>query len=412
MVQTARKEGHMDFYVGIDVSKFKHNVAVVDQDGVVINCFSIANSREGFDSLLNELGLLGLKEQIKIGMEATGHYMSCLVRYLISNKYQVQVYNPLLISNFRKTESINLAKNDKIDALLIARYLSKHDFASSPQLSYLIQEIRKISRVKYFLMRDRTRLFNYLTRQLDEVFPEFIGFFKKNEDGTRKSMGRNLFESISIRWLLTNYPSASKIAKMRIETGDTLRRMSKGSISYTKFNQLRNLAKSSIGYSTDVDEVVIKNLVSQINVVDEELDKLNEKLVPLMNELNSPISSIPGLGINLAAMMIGEIGDIRRFDNPGKLVKYAGLDVKIYESGTISRKGRISKKGSHILREAIVLCIQKVRIHSLVLSEYYYSKINQGKHTNVAIIATARKLLRIIWKMMITNQVFDNLKRD
>ena len=117
------------------------------------------------------------------------------------------------------------------------------------------------------------------------------------------------------------------------------------------------------------------------------------------------------MGIHIAAMIIGEIGDINRFDNPEKLVKFAGLDVKIYQSGTIYKRGKISKKGSPILRYALALCIQKLRIHSPVFSDYYYSKIQEGKPTNVAITATTRKLIRVIWKMMKTNQVFDNLKK-
>ena len=131
-----------------------------------------------------------------------------------------------------------------------------------------------------------------------------------------------------------------------------------------------------------------------------------------MEELNSPILSIPGIGLNLAAMIIGEIGDISRFDNPEKLIKYAGLDVKIYQSGTINHRGHIRKRGSPILRYALALSVQKLRIHSPVFSEYYYSKLKQGKATNVAIIATTRKLIRVIWKMMTTNQVFENIKRD
>ena len=184
MVKTARKEGLMeDFYVGIDVSKFKHTVAIIDQNGEIRKkSFDISNSREGFDSLLNELGLLGQKEQIKIGMEATGHYMNCLVRCLISNGYQVQIYNPSLISMFRDAESVNLAKTDNLDAMLIAKYVATHPFTSSPQISYLIGEIRKISRAKYFLFGDKTACYNHLLRYLDEVFPEFVSFFKKNED--------------------------------------------------------------------------------------------------------------------------------------------------------------------------------------------------------------------------------------
>lgn len=202
------------------------------------------------------------------------------------------------------------------------------------------------------------------------------------------------------------------MAKMRIETGETLRRMSKGAISFNRFNQLRELAKRSIGYSTEVDEQIVRNLIDQVRMIDEEIDNLNEMLSPLMDELNSPLLSIPGIGVNLAAMIIGEIGDINRFSNPEKLIKFAGLDVKIYQSGTINHKGRIRKRGSPILRYALSLSVQKLRIHSPVFSEYYYSKIKQGKATNVAIIATTRKLIRVIWKMMMTNQVFENVKRD
>lgn len=403
----------MDFYVGIDVSKFKHTIAIIGEDGEIRKkSFDISNSREGFDSLLNELGLLGQKEQIKIGMEATGHYMNCLVRCLNSNGYQVQIYNPSLISRFRDSESVNLAKTDSLDAMLIAKYAATHPFTSSPQISYLIGEIRKITRAKYFLFGDRTACYNHLLRYLDEIFPEFVPLFKKNEDGTRKNMGRNLFDSPTIRFLLSEYTSASKMAKMRIETGETLRRMSKGAISFNRFNQLRELAKRSIGYSTEVDEQIVRNLIDQVRMIDEEIDNLNEMLSPLMDELNSPLLSIPGIGVNLAAMIIGEIGDINSFSNPEKLIKFAGLDVKIYQSGTINHKGRIRKRGSPILRYALSLSVQKLRIHSPVFSEYYYSKIKQGKATNVAIIATTRKLIRVIWKMMMTNQVFENVKRD
>lgn len=413
MVKTARKGGLMDFYVGIDVSKFKHTVAIIDQNGEIRKkSFDISNSREGFSSLLNELGLLGQKEQIKIGMEATGHYMNCLVRCLISNGYQVQIYNPSLISKFRDSESVNLAKTDNLDAMLIAKYVATHPFTSSPQISYLIGEIRKISRAKYFLFGDKTACYNHLLRYLDEIFPEFVSFFKKNEDGTRKNMGRNLFESPTIRWLLSEYTSPQKMARMRSETGETLRRMSKGKISFNRFNQLRELAKNSIGYSTDVDELIIRNLITQIETIDDEIDGLNEILEPLMKELNSPILTIPGIGINLAAMIIGEIGEINRFSTPEKLIKFAGLDVKVYQSGTINHKGHIRKRGSPILRYALALGVQKLRIHSPIFSEYYYSKLREGKVTNVAIIATTRKLIRVIWKMMTTNQVFNNLKRD
>lgn len=84
----------MNYFVGIDIAKFKHTIAIIDQNGEVKKkAFDISNTLEGFNSLLKELRMLGDNEQIKIGMEATGHYMTCLVNFLRKNEYQVQIYN-------------------------------------------------------------------------------------------------------------------------------------------------------------------------------------------------------------------------------------------------------------------------------------------------------------------------------
>ena len=402
----------MNYFVGIDVAKYKHTITIIDDEGEVRKkSFDISNTLEGFNSLLNELRLLGVKEQIKIGMEATGHYMTCLAKFLNRNGYSVQIYNPFLIHRFKESETCNGAKTDKLDSLYIARYVSSHTFTSSLQLSYINEQIRKIERAKYFLFGDKTRAYNRLTRYLDEIFPEFLGFFNRNEDGTKKNKGRNIYESTTVRWILKNYPSAEKISSMRIETGEKLRRMSKGSINFNRFHQLKDLAKNSIGTATKSDESIIVSLIEEIEIIDAQIDKLSDELIPLMEEVNSPIVSIPGMGINLAAMIIGEIGDISRFNNPDQLVKYAGLDISIYQSGTINSRGKITRKGSPILRYALSLCVQKLRIHSPIFSEYYYSKLAQGKCTNVAIIATTRKLVRTIWKMMSTNQSFLNITK-
>lgn len=395
--------------VGIDVAKNKHTVAIIDENGEIRKKpFNISNTLEGYNSLVNEMGLLGPKEQIKIGMEATGHYMTCISKFLVNKGYNVHIYNPFLIHRFKESETNNGAKTDKLDSIMIAKYVSMHTFASSPQISYNIEQIRKITRAKYFLFGDKVRAINRLQRYLDEVFPELIPFL----NSIYTSKGRHVLESSTVKYLLSNYALPQKMAGMRIETAEKLRKMSKGSISFNRFSQLKELGRNSIGQGSDYDEEVIRSLINQIEIIDSQIDKMSEQLVPLMEKINSPIMTIPGMGINLAATIIGEIGDINRFDNPEKLIKYAGLDVKIYQSGTINLRGKVTKKGSSILRYALALSVQKMRIHCPVFYEYYHSKIRQGKHVNVAIIATTRKLIRVIWKMMKTNSVFENIQRN
>ena len=403
----------MFFNVGIDVSKYKHTIAIIDEEGEVRKkSFNISNTREGFNSLLNELGLLGQKEQIKIGMEATGHYMTCLSKFLVANGYKVQIYNPFIVERFRESETNKGSKTDKKDAYLIARFVMTHQFSASPQISYYIEQLRKMSRAKYFFYADKIRAYNHLQRYLDEIFPELLPFLDRKRDGTKGSHGRNILDSKTTRWLLSNYPSATKIANMRKETAEKLKRMSRGKISYIRFEELKDLAKNSIGTPTAEDEQIVRSLIIQIEAIDKEIEEFETKIDQIMNQIQSPITSIPGIGNQLGAMILGEIGDIKRFDNPEKLIRYAGLDVRIYQSGTINQRGKIVKRGSPILRYALALTIQKLRIHSPVFSEYYYSKIREGKHTQVAIIATTRKLIRVIWKMLYDNVVFENLAKN
>ena len=317
----------MDFYVGIDVSKYKHTVSIIDQEGVVRKkSFDFSNSREGFDFFLNELGLLGLKEQIKIGMEATGHYMNCLVRCLVSNGYQVQIYNPSIIAKFRDSEAVNSAKTDNLDALLIAKYVSTHAFTSSPQLSYLIGEIRKISRAKYFLFGDKTCCYNHLLRYLDEIFPEFVPFYKKKEDGNKRNAGRNMFESPTVRWLLTNYPSASKMAKMRVETAEALRRMSKGKFSYGRFVKLKELASNTVGLDNDIYTFQLDSILSLIETMDKQISLIEDKISKIIDLLNPRCLSIKGIGNILCASIVAEFGDFSRFKSADACLAFAGLE--------------------------------------------------------------------------------------
>lgn len=397
----------MSYYVGVDVSKLKHTISIIDDKGEIIEKdFDINNTRQGFNELLSRLSVLMPKDAIFIGMEATGHYMRCLARMLIDHQYHVEILNPSLIVNFRNSIQVSQAKTDKLDAFLIARYMQCNAFAPSQVLSNNIERLRKLTHAKNFFMKDRTKCFNHLHRYLDETFPELIDFMKTKDDGSKKAIGKNLFEYESFRWLIYNYPSANKVASMRIESGEKLRKLSRGRISAIGFIRLKETAKNSIGYSTEEDELIIKSLIEEVEIIDKKLLIIDKSIKEIMLEINSPILSIPGIGLNLAATILAEIGDIHRFNNPEKLIKFAGLDVNIYQSGTILKVGKIRKRGSSLLRYALTLSVQKLRIHSPVFADFYSKKIAEGKRVTVALVATARKLLRVIWKLMTTNQQF------
>ena len=393
------------YYVGIDVSKFKHTCCIISEHGEIIKkSFDFSNSKEGFDSLIKTFRLIDQSESsFQIVMEATGHYHECLFRYLVANNYLAQIKNPVVIVRFKQSEYLDKAKTDNLDALLIAQYASKHPFSPSMLKSYNIERIRRISRAKYFLYQDKERTINHLHRYLDESFPELIPFLRKRGD-IKRYQGRSFFDSKTTLWFLENFPSAKKFSLARSETAEKLRRMSKGAFSLVKFNELRNIAKNSIGVSFIETETIIIRLVQELKQIKEKNDELDNMLNPLIDETTPNLLTIPGVGYRLAGLLISEIGDASQFPTADKMIKFAGLDVRVYQSGTIEKHGAIRKRGSPLLRYALFQAAEKARIHCPEIAEFYSKKKNEGKHPICALTHTARKILRIVWALLKTGQ--------
>ena len=401
------------YYVGIDVSKFKHTCCIISEHGEMIKkSFDFSNSKEGFDSFIEIFKSIDQTESLfQIVMEATGHYHECLFRYLVANNYQVQIKNPVVIARFKQSEYLDKAKTDNLDALLIAQYASKHPFSPSMLKSYNIERIRRISRAKYFLYQDKERTINHLHRYLDESFPELIPFLRKRED-IKRYQGRNFFDSKTTLWFVENFPSAKKFSNARSETAEKLRRMSKGAFSLIKFNELRKIAKDSIGVSFQETEEIIIQLVQELRNIQERNDKLDELLVPLIDETVPNLLTVPGIGYRLAGLLISEIGDASQFPSADKIIKFAGLDVRVYQSGTIEKHGAIRKRGSPLLRYALFQAAEKARIHCPEIAEFYSKKKNEGKHPICALTHTARKILRIVWALLKTGQNYSQSISD
>ena len=401
------------YFVGIDVSKFKHTCCIIDGDGEIIKkSFGFSNSKEGFDSLIEIFKSIDQSESLfQIVMEATGHYHECLFRYLVANNYLVQIKNPVVIVRFKQSEYLDKAKTDNLDALLIAQYASKHPFSPSMLKSYNIERIRRISRAKYFFYQDKERTINHLHRYLDESFPELIPFLRKRGD-IKRYQGRNFFDSKTTLWFVENFPSAKKFSNARSETAEKLRIMSKGAFSLIKFNELRKIAKESIGVSFQETEEIIIQLVQELRSIQERNDKLDELLIPLIDETAPNLLTVPGIGYRLAGLLISEIGDASQFPSADKIIKFAGLDVRVYQSGTIEKHGAIRKRGSPLLRYALFQAAEKARIHCPEIAEFYSKKKGEGKHPICALTHTARKILRIVWAILKTGQNYSQSISD
>ena len=380
--------------IGIDVAKDKHDCFICDSEGNVIkDVFTFSNDREGFNLLLSFMPTSS--ENVKVGLEATGHYSLNLINFLIDNGYSPVVFNPLQINLFRKAHTLRKTKTDKIDAKLIALMLSSSDAKPHLVLSYHLTELKSLTRYRSRLKDQLARLKISLARIIEIVFPELEDcVYSINQKSTMA--------------LLYEFPSKELIANAHLtRLTNLLKDNSKGRYSKDKALEIRNVASNSIGTSSDASSFELVQTIDMINFYSSKIDELDAKIKDIMIELNSPILSIPGISYNLGSIILAEIVDINRFDTPAQLQAFAGLDPATHQSGKFIATGvSMVKRGSPYLRWAILNASRLIAMRDPYFKDYYQRKRKEGKHHFVALTHVAKKLIRVIFKLLKTNTQF------
>lgn len=385
------------YYVGIDVSKFKHTCFIVSKLGEVIkDSFDFDNSAIGFSNFKSIIDSLD-SNQIKIGFESTGHYSANLAQFLINNDYEFTQLEPRKVKRFSQSLSSRKTKTDKIDAGVIARFLMTVDSKANTPLYYHISFLKSLSRHVYRLQKYISKSKVELVNMLDQVFPEFFKFFST-------IYGKTPFS------ILEKTKSLKSIANMSQSRFNSLNRLSRGSFKYSKFIKLKHAASHSVGINQEAYWPLIHSLIKRINYLSDEKKSMEKLISSFMVSNPSPVLSIPGISNLTCAAIISEIGDINRFSNYRALIAYAGLDNTVSQSGTSTKFGRISKRGSVYLRTALYKASVSVIMKSKLFYSYFFKKKSQGKHGTLARINVCRKLLRIIYCLLKNNTSFnDNL---
>lgn len=379
-------------YIGIDISKYKHDCFICNDAGeVIVENFSFENTKKGFQQFLDLLKPYD-NSNVHIGLEATGHYGLNLKLFLEKNNYSFMEFNPLLVKEFKKSLTLRRTKTDKVDAIVICQKLMSVPYKPNSKLFYHKYSIKSLSRLRDSLVKQRSKYMVQLTNILDIVFPEFKSFFN------------NRFSSTSL-YLLNKYRSAEKIANMR--DFDTPNKLSKGHFTYAKFAKLKELAKNSIGESNEVFEIELQTLISLYNEIDSKINSIDKQISTIIKELNPPTLSIPGIGELTTAVIISEYGDFNRFSNADKLLSFAGLEPGIYQSGTILTNGKMVKRGSGYLRYSLMNIANVVIRYNPIFYDFYLKKRSEGKTHRVALSHVCKKLLRVIYKLETQNIQFD-----
>ena len=144
----------------------------------------------------------------------------------------------------------------------------------------------------------------------------------------------------------------------------------------------------------------LKHTIQLIQVLDAEIEEIETQIAGIMDSMHSPITTIPGIGYRMGAMILAEIGDFSRFDSPDKLLAYAGLSPSTYQSGQLTNGyAHMEKRGSRYLRFALFNATKYVCLWDPTFSAYLAKKRAEGKHYYVAISHAAKKLVRVIWAL-------------
>ena len=346
------------YFIGIDISKFKHDCAVIDQYGtILVSSMSFGNDTEGF-SLFREM-LDSLNGEKRIGFESTGHYGHNLKLFLEDCGFSFMEINAVLIKKFVRSKSLRRTKTDSIDSVAIACYLMTVDYKPCPPSFYHLDMLKSLTRFRESLIHQRSN------------------------------------------------GSPSKIANMNSRSFSSLRKISRGQFRMDDFVRLRELAKNSVGHPHDYllrEMQIILTLHSQI---DEQIQDVEKKIIGSIRAIDPPILSFPGIGPISAATILSEYGDMSRFSSPYKMLSYAGLEPSCFQSGTFNGSGHMVKHGSSHLRYVLMACAGQVIHYDPTFASFYARKRKEGKHHTVALTHVVKKMIRIIYKLQTQNVLYD-----
>ena len=318
--------------------------------------------------------------------------------FLLDKGLPTFVINPLHTNLYRKSLTLRKTKTDKVDAHTIAMMLmSGVHLKSYSDTLYHNEELKSLTRYRFDKVRERAKLKTSVSRLVNILFPELEKLVPT-------------LHMKSVYALLSEYPSAHHIAGAHMtRLTNILYTTSRGHYDRDTAIRFRNAARNSIGSVMPAKSLELKHTIKLIEELTAEIDEIETAIKEIMDKIKPPTLSIRGIGYRMGAMIIAEIGDFNNFTSPDKILAYAGLSPSTYQSGQItSTHSHMEKRGSKYLRYALFNATKYVCKWEPTFSDYLTKKMSEGKHYNVAISHAAKKLVRVIYHLETTGQVFQS----
>lgn len=386
-------------FVGIDVSKDSSSAQGLDQEGKKVFYLEFGMEAEGFSQFLSRLKTHSEDlSEVRVAMESTGCYHINLFSFLCSEGISCVVINPLLIANFARL-SLRKTKTDKKDALTIAQFLWAHrEQLSNTGCSQPDQDLKDLARERESLAVMIIGLKNDIRRLMQMTFPELEHRCK-------------LFTETILQFL-AKFPSARAIrtAKPKEIAKALIHEKGKRKRVFIKAEEIIKMSETSVASDSVAKEFILSEKIETLFYLEEKKKKMTEALVEACQSMRvdelSIITSVSGISLITGATFLAELGDIRAFRSHKHVIAFAGLDPSIHQSGQFMGKSKISKRGNRHLRRVIFLITLCVVRSRHVFREYFLRRKEEGLPPKKALLATAHKLLRVLFAMLSSKSYF------
>lgn len=396
--------------VGCDIGSETHYIRAIDVRGRELSkgAFEFSNTAEGFVSAkawVLDLAAKNDKKQIVLGLEPTGHYWFAVAAWMIANKISVVQVNPYAVKQSKEIEDNSQLKDDRKDPKLIANLVKDGNYGMPYLPEEIYADMRRLSMFRDQLTEDRIRNINRLHRELKIYFPEYMDAFGKIDGAFALEVLK--WSPIPVDIITLGTEGLRNIwhdAKLRGR-------------GYSRASAIVSYAKTSVGLTngTEAGREAVKWFAEQIIKLDEQLAEIEGKLHKKCMEIPyaENILDIRGVGENILAGILAEMGDISRFDDVKEIQKLSGLGLVACSSGKHKGQTKISHRGRKRLRYWLFQAAKSAVVHAdefRQLHVYYTTRANNPLKKMQSLIAIACKILRVIYTILKTGTTYDPQK--
>jgi len=379
------------YFCGIDVAKNKHVACVIDRDGkLIVRSQSFTNDAEGFQCILDRLKEVGGPTKVAIAMEATGHYWYSLHDFLVRQRYDVAVLNPIQTAK-QVTKGIRKSQTDKIDAHHIAVLLKNGEQRPALIPGELGMTCRQLTRLHHSMVRQASRIKQLLWAKLHPVWPEYEDLFATPFCKTGRT-------------LLNTAPTPQDLLILSPEElNDLIRKTSRGRYGVIQADKVRQAAQNSVGTHRGIAaaRASIRLLLAQLDALKPIREQLQGEIETLAARLPDYLMTLPGASPLNIVSLFGETDPFEAFTSPSKLIAFAGLDLVVSQSGEYQATRRhISKRGSPFLRHTLWAMAHRACYQEGDLRDYWLRRKGQGLKHLAAVTAVAVKLCPVVWRII------------